>query len=304
MTGKQSTSIHRLNGDKSLNKLQTGLYYILNFINNLFPYSQLDPALEIRDFTCDNLTRYWPNLYPQSSPSRKLSDLFWMTLPWPAIKQELKTIRVLDVGCGSGNYALRLVEWSHHNIAGYTGLDSVNHSNWQQLTQNYSNFQFHQAQAGDILSYLPPNINFFISQSAIEHFDRDLLYFEQIRDYIQAGQANTIQVHLFPSQACLWLYGAHGFRQYTPRAISKISRLFQPFSYAILFRLGGAAANRLHNNFITKPLRRRREDQRNAQPQEYERLLLAAIQQDMKQRQLSPNFYALVIHSNWRQRLF
>ena len=93
-----------------------------------------------------------------------------------------------------------------------------------------------------------------MTQSAIEHVEADLIYFEKIKDYIRTYNKSVIQVHLFPSSVCLRLYLFHGIRQYTPRTISKITRIFSVFSNTTLFRLGGKECIRLHYDFITKPV--------------------------------------------------
>lgn len=299
----KTTSIHNLNADKGLNKFQKVLYLLLNWANNLLPDTNVDDRLVIRDFRCEDLRKHWTRLYVTSSPSRKLSDLFWMELPWSRIREELNEINVLDSGCGSGNYGWRLVNWSNNNIASYAGIDVYKNDNWTKL-KKYPNFAFYQCKTSDILHYTPYGTNFFMSQSAIEHFDQDLLYFKQIRDYILSYQRSVIQVHLFPSSSCLRLYRFHGVRQYTPRTVSIITRLFKNFSYAVLFRLGGKECNRLHYEFITKPLAQGIGDLRDLKTQEYDKRLLMAVEQDMSRPQKFPSFYALVIHSNWRIELF
>lgn len=109
MTSK-TTSIHNLNADKGLNIPQKVLYLLLNWANNLFPYTKNDNSLVIRNFTCQDLQAYWSKLDITSSPTRKLSNLFWLRLPWKEIKQELGKINILDTGCGSGNYGRRLID--------------------------------------------------------------------------------------------------------------------------------------------------------------------------------------------------
>lgn len=143
-----------------------------------------------------------------------------------------------------------------------------------------------------------------ISQSAAEHFDEDLRFFEHIRDYVRAVQGPVLQVHLVPSQACLRLYHLHGVRQYTPRTLSKITRLFGPETYAVLYGLGGRASNRVHYSFITKPSLLYGRDLRNEQPDTYDRQLFDAISSDMRYSRRSPAFWALVIHSRWNTRVF
>jgi hypothetical protein len=68
--------------------------------------------------------------------------------------------------------------------------------------------------------------------------------------------------------------------------------------------LGGAACNALHQRFITWPvLIRRTTDPRDLRPIAYRQALAAALAEDMRTPQTSPAFYALLIHSNARQRV-
>jgi len=260
--------------------------------------------LNIRNFIADISEENWRQTHIKSSPSRKLSDLFWLQLPWKLIKSELGPIRVFDTGCGSGNYGVKLQSYSKGGIVSYTGIDVSQHDNWEVLMKKYVSFRFCRLDSADILDHVPDGTNFFISQSAIEHFEEDLLYFEQIREFIRSTSRSIIQVHLFPSRACLRLYRLHGVRQYTPRTISLISRLFKAFSYSTLYRLGGKECNLLHWEFITKPLLQRTIDLRDIQTQEYDRRLRQAIATDNNSSPREPSFYALVIHSNGKNLAF
>ena len=300
----KSTSFHQLNGDRSLNRLQRGLYFALNRMNNSFPNLGVDSSLKCTRFRVEDLNKYWWRCYSTSSPSRKLSDIYWMNLPWEELQRELDTVIAFDSGCGSGNYGRRLKEWSDNKIGSYTGIDLKGHENWAELKKESPVFEFHDSDSNEIRSFIKPGTNFFMSQSAIEHFDEDLTFFRQIKDHIQSDHKNTVQLHLFPSSACLNNYGLHGYRQYTPRTVSKICRLFKDFSYAILFELGGENCNRLHRDFITYPLSRGQQDYRESRTSEYDRLLRIAIQKDMLSGKSNPVFYALFIHSNWRRKLF
>jgi len=89
----------------------------------------------------------------------------------------------------------------------------------------------------------------------INIFDEDMKkYLKILVKYIYAGKFvkkvkhNVYQIHLFPSKICLKLYPFHGVRQYTPRNISKITRLFSDFSEVELFELGGENANKVHRD--------------------------------------------------------
>lgn len=302
---RRSTSVHRLNADRPLSTIAKAEYFLFNWLNNGLPYACLDPRLAVRDFACPELATCWPHLPRRASPSRTLSDLFWLTLPWSAIRDELAEVSILDVGCGSGSYGPRLLSWADGQVATYTGTDAHQHEGWAALKAGDRRLRFYQSQAEDFRGTIPDGTNVFISQSAIEHFDEDLTFFRQIRDYVDATRGPVLQIHLAPSQACLRLYHLHGVRQYTPRTLSKITRLFAPDGYAALYRLGGRASNRVHYSFITKPLLiRGGSDLRNEQPEEYDRQLFDAISSDMRHPQHSPSFYALVIHSTWTARIF
>jgi len=300
-----STSVHSLNADRPLTAAQKAAYFTLNWINNQLPYTFLDPHLMVRDFAVPSLAACWHDLPRCASPSRTLSDLFWLTLPWPAIRTELGTIHVLDTGCGSGNYGPRLLSWAEGQIATYTGTDVRRRDEWAALEAGDDRLRFYPSKAESFRDTIPEGTNLFMSQSAIEHFDEDLTFFDQIRDYVHATRGPVLQVHLVPSQACLRLYLLHGVRQYTPRTLSRITQLFAPDAYAVVYRLGGATCNRLHYSFITKPLFiQGRGDRRADQPDEYDRRLLDAISRDMRRPQRSPAFYALVIHCRGNTRIF
>ena len=270
----------------------------MNWLNNQLPYTAVDPAITIEDFRCDISEAQWQNLNQTSSPSRKLSDLFWETLPWPIINKELGSIQFVDCGCGGGSYGPKLLDWCNTENARYLGIDATFSNHWQDLTNLDQRLQFLQVDANTVAKHLPEKANLFVSQSAIEHFDDDLIFFSTLKHFIIRNKRPTVQIHLFPSSACLLLYLLHGVRQYTPRTVSKITGLFGAFSYAVLYRLGGKACNRLHYDFITWPLLiKKAGDLRQSQTDEYDQRLRKAIQDDMLRPQSSPAFWALVVHS-------
>ncbi|MBL7131189.1 MAG: hypothetical protein ISS45_07295 [Candidatus Omnitrophica bacterium] len=303
MFSYKSTSIHTLNGDRPLNRIFQKLYYLFNTANNLLANIAVDDELFITDFSCD-FKGYWDRLDLKSSPARKLCNLFWLCLPWREIHQELGEIRIFDTGCGNGTYALNLSDWADVNILSYTGVDAVGSENWKIIERKHSSIQFHKCNAAKVFQCIPSGINLFITQSALEHFDEDILYFEQVKNYILSYRESVIQIHLIPSGACLHLYGLHGVRQYTPRTISKIFRLFKDYSYGMIFRLGGSECNQTHYQFITKPIREGIGDLRNSKIIEYNEQLFRAIEKDMSRPGKSPSFYALVIHSNFVKKIF
>lgn len=299
----KSTSIHTLNADKSLKRLEQTLWVIFNQLNNRF-FPNVYHSLNLRDFVADLSDQSWKQTYVKSSPSRKLSDLFWLQLPWDALQAELGQINILDVGCGSGNYYPRLQDFSHHSITSYTGIDIAYNENWDVLKEKYPEVQFQKLDSNDIQTAIPQNTNLIVSQSALEHFEQDITFFDQICTFIKQAAKNVIQIHLLPSSACLALYGFHGVRQYTLRSVSLLTKPYREFSDVVVYRLGGDECNRLHWNFITQPSLAGKPDVRNTETERYELELREAIRRDNRQPQLDPSFYALVIHSNYRKVIF
>lgn len=298
-----TTSIHSYNADKGLGFFQKFAYLFLNWVNNLRPYHNLDKRIIFKSFGELNWQKEWDKTYQTSSVGRRLSDLFWRALPWGKIKEELGEIHIFDTGCGSGNYGVRINDASG-GIASYTGIDAKEKPNWKELQEKYPNFKLIQSRSMDIRSLIPANTNLFITQSAIEHFDEDLSLFEQIRDHISRTDKPVIQVHIFPAARALPLYLFHGIRQYTPRTISKITRMFDA-SDCILFGLGGQAGGKIHWKYFTWPLYILRKKTRwSEDPVKYEKEVKEAIESDLTRPIKSPLFWALVIHSHPKNKIW
>ncbi|MEK7227473.1 MAG: class I SAM-dependent methyltransferase [Patescibacteria group bacterium] len=297
----KSTSIHSLNADKGLNIFQKPAYLFLNLLNNLFPYSSLDKRIEIRSWKNADLTKEWDKTFKTSSVGRRLSDLFWRTLPWDKLHEELKEIHVFDTGCGQGNYSMRLSD----GIASYTGVDMSRRPNWDILEKEHPNFHFIESSSTDILPLIPPETNLFITQSAIEHFDEDLRFFEQIRDYIGKTDRPIIQIHNFPARAILPLYLFHGIRQYTPRTVSKITRIFGDKSKFYLYGLGGRESKKIQFKYFTWPLLiLKGKAAWSEDVPKYDSEVRRAIESDMKSPSKNPLFWVLIIHSNVKKEIW
>jgi SAM-dependent methyltransferase len=300
------TSLHGLNGDRRLSITGKIAYFVFNRLNNAMPYTALDRRLEIRDFHPPDLGAYSSSLPRGNSPSRTLSDLFWITLPWEALRRELGEIRVLDIGCGSGQYGPQLLDWSGGRIASYMGADVQTQPTWAALERQDSRLRFVRLDAsnpGEVAA-TARGCTFVMSQSALEHIEGDLQLFRELAAEAANQSGPSVHVHLCPSAACLKLYLLHGVRQYTPRTLSKISKLFIDSS-VVVYRLGGRASNALHFEFITMPLMiRRSDDLRLTRPAKYEQRLHEAIRLDMASPQPSPAFYALVIQTHLGSRVF
>ncbi len=300
----KSTSIHNLNADKGLNFPEKLAYLILNFVNNLFPYWNIDKRIQFKSFGDLNWQREWDKTYQTSSVGRRLSDLFWRALPWEKIKEELGEIHVFDTGCGQGNYGVRISDGSGGRISSYTGVDAKKRTNWAVLKEKYQNFHFIESTSNDIRPLIPEETNFFITQSAIEHFDQDILFFEQIREHVAKSDKPIIQVHIFPARATLPLYLFHGIRQYTPRNVSKITKLFDQ-SHIYLYGLGGNMGKKVHWKYFTWPLLiLRGQATWSKDVKKYDAEVREAIKSDLAHPSKSPIFWALIIHSNSKKKIW
>ncbi|MBX4199205.1 class I SAM-dependent methyltransferase [Candidatus Parcubacteria bacterium] len=302
---KKSTSIHSLNADRGLNPLVKLAYLFLNWANNLFPYARVDKRIDIRSFGGEEWKEHLGSTFEASSVGRRLSDLFWRTLPWEEIKEELGEIHIFDTGCGQGNYATRLLDASGGRVDSYTGVDAKRRENWSKLKAEHKNFSFIQSTSSDILPLTPKKANMFVTQSAIEHFDEDVAFFEQIRSFVASTDKPVIQIHNFPAKAILPLYLFHGVRQYTPRNISKITRLFGDDTKFYLYGLGGEAGKKVQWKHFTWPLLLKRGKATfDKDLKKYNAEVVSSIEQDVKQPSSSPIFWVLIIHSHPKKAIW
>ena len=300
-----STSIHRITTDRGLPRISYPFWLFLNLINNSYLPDVSDPALTMSDFKPTISDAEWKQLSPESSPSRKWSDLFWMNLPWERIQRELREIHVFDAGCGSGRYGPLLQQYSHGRLASYFGADLFESPNWALLSTAHPNFTFRKLDSVSILNEIPRQCNFIISQSAIEHFQDDLIFMRQLEEFVACANRPVIQIHLFPSSACLRLYLMHGVRQYTPSTVSKLIQPFKSFSRCHLYKLGGQASNDVFWRYYTKPIAFLRiGDQRLKDVEKYNADVRYAMESDLRGPLSNPSFYALIIHSNFSENIF
>ena len=328
-----STSLHVLNADNGLSKPKLLLYWGLNLLNNNILPNATD--LRPRQFVADISDQEWHSIPKEYSANRRLSDLFWMKLPWNRIAEELGKIHIVDAGCGTGEYGVKIKAWAQGRLDSYLGMDLHPSCNWNHLQAENPKVAFKVLDSANIRAAVPPEANFFMSQAAIEHFESDrtysvnpskldpgssnfrqlghclsdfrrvhrictsdLTFFQQIREIILRDNRPAIQLHMFPSSACLRLYPVHGIRQYTPRTVAKIAALFEPFSEVDLFSLGDSACNALHWQAITKPTFQKKPTLPESDLDAYVARLRNAVRKDMNKPARSPHFYALAIASN------
>jgi hypothetical protein len=300
---RRSTSRHTLSADHRLTKFQRLSWLALNLVNNAFARSRVDARLKEEKFRLSEqrLDELWGRIAGTASPSRRLCDLFWMSLPWGALTMEMRSIRALEMGCGTGVYGRLLQTLLKDCFERYVGVDIEASAQWSDVSD--PRFVFEVGRAGDAHKFLA-GANLIMTQSALEHFEEDLLYFEQVADNVRLRTDPVLQVHLVPSASCITTFPWHGIREYTPRTISKLTRLFGPETRALLFSLGGRSCNRVHRNFITWPTLRYRQDWRKTQNDAYLRALREALLSDFKSDDGTPAFYALVLVSHFKSDPF
>jgi hypothetical protein len=101
---KNSPSFHMMNVDLKKKEYWRILYRLCNTLNNRWFPNAIEPHLRICDFVCEIAETDWQHLDLRRSPSRILSELFWLKLPWRAIGAELGQTNIFDTGCGDGKY--------------------------------------------------------------------------------------------------------------------------------------------------------------------------------------------------------
>ena len=308
LKNKLSSSIHTLSADKKLSVFKKIFWIFINFLNNNLAPKKVNnkkSLIKVKKLNIIPSQINWNLLNPryQMSPSRLIGDLFWSELPWELIKGEIGEINTFDTGCGRGLYALFLNKLIN-NMNSYVGIDFHKRDNWQKLMNQNSFITLIENSSSNISEFFDKETNLFITQSAIEHFNYDLEYFQQIKKFIDKNKTNIIQIHLFPSPVCLWLYLFHGVRQYNFRAIMQIIDIFKSTnSYFRIYPLGGNASNLFHFLNITIPsIFKRWNIDSNAQ---YTKKLKNSVFRDLKGGiSDNPSFYALVIHSNFSKVIF
>jgi hypothetical protein len=294
-----------LNADCGLSKLQSKQYIFYNKLNNYLGKNSTSNGLEIYDYKLKKLEEKLALQKFDSSPSRKLSDTFWMSINWKFIKTLLaEEINIFDSGCGSGVYLEKLTEYSTEKFNSYIGFDLVKRDSWQELKTKFDfPVQFKESSCENVQSLIEKQ-NLIISQSAIEHFPKDIDFFKKIGTYVNRVDHPVLQIHLIPAPCTLDLYLYHGIRQYNARTASKlVNHISSDFSY--LVPLGGEQSYTTHYNWLTKRvLIDGKSDLRYEEGNKFSAEVNRSIINDNEKNQnILPHFYALVIGSNFGEKI-
>lgn len=290
----KSTSIHGVNADKGLGLFGKVGWFLFNYINNLLAHSKLDESLEIVNFQSDETINDFQGFSETVSPARVLCNLFWQDKLQQFERELGGKIKALEVGCGSGVYGTLLNDILDNRVD-YKGVDIAVNSAWDDFSDK-ANYHFSKADSADISHFLE-DVNLVFTQSALEHFEQDMIFFEQIAEYVETIKEPFIQVHLIPAQGSINTFPWHGIRQYTPRNVSKITKLFPGAIEKTLYKLGSSRCNELHRKWITIPGLLRKKDPRQGDVDGYQKSVNKAIKDDMLNPTKDVSFYALVIKS-------
>jgi hypothetical protein len=183
------------------------------------------------------------------TPGRRLSDMFWCSLNWKNISNELNNkINILDIGCGNGNYGLLYQSLLTSNFNSYTGLDIYKNKKFP----NRFNHIIDMAENAD--KHINGH-NLITSQSALEHIEHDFEALSKITNKLSKLKKPFLQIHLVPAASCLWLYFWHGWRQYSKKNLGTLSKSLQKendIDFQVV-PLGGFYSFIVHFLLITVP---------------------------------------------------
>lgn len=236
------------------------------------------------------------------SPARFFSNAFWISFPWNNILDSLGRIRLLDIGCGNGEYFFFFNCLLGENLESYTGIDIKSYPEWKRM-EKYRKADFYKIDAEDYFSHpKEAKFNFIVSQFALEHIRNDLKIFYDIKHWMKENP--LIQVHMLPGESSLFLYLWHGWRQYNLAKIVTISSIFHE-SKIYVITLGGSYSCIIHPLWMIKehsnyfPLWIRKLHDK-IYSRFYEKLVRWSYQLEYNREIIYPIVYSLIITSNVR----
>lgn len=289
-----SNKFKNFSGDKKLSIFKKIVWFFISYINIKFD-SKITKRIDLKKFNINKKLISKNIFFKTNSPVRMVCNTFWQSINWKEINQTLKNdLKILEVGCGAGRYFEFLKKLSKSTKFRYTGID-IKNRNFVKKKNKY----FYLDSANNIDLYLE-KANFLFTQSAIEHFDHDLIFFKKISKHLNDKKKKFIQIHMFPSESCLFTYLFHGYRHYNYKMISKITETFNNNHNFYLFHIGGENINK----FTFKQITLNRILKKRIKPINIKKLK-DCIQKDNRIKTFkNTSFYGLVILSNLQIKKF
>jgi len=291
-----SSSSHLVNADYFMSPSDKLRYFLFNLMNNLYTKIRMqDTKVEKFNPPKSVVIKHLSTVNEPTSPSRIMSNIFWEQLDWKLIRTKLNgEIRVLEVGCGTGRYGKKLNHLA--SINSYKGVDIEAREEWR--LDKLDHFFFQRASFEDFSSFISRE-NLIVTQSALEHFDQDLQFFESIGNYAKTSDFPVISIHLFPSPIGLFTFLLHGIRQYNRRSILKLIKSSGTPQIVNLYILGGFRSNLFHLVQITLRSVIFRKPLSSKYLSSYVNKMSGVLVRDSESKsKFSPSFYALILAWN------
>ena len=210
------SSINFIDGDQHLSLIKKIIYSIL-FVIEFFKEKKQNKTSKF-EFKEIELRKFYNNkgisLKHFSSPGRLCSDAYFVS--FIKIFKNRKTLNVLDIGCGNGNYSKYLNNFYPKKIINYVGLDKNINDNWKKFCKKKNkfynvNFKKNNNDFFQKLKNLHGNFDLIFSTSVLEHIEYDLSLIKQISKTFK----NSKNIHLVPAAISFFNYRRHGIRRYT-----------------------------------------------------------------------------------------
>jgi len=221
-----------LNGDSPLSRVERLKYLAGNSLRNLQGSFR---SLQSRRFHAVQLE---PG---KASPSRKILD---QLLSSELARVPERTIRVLDIGCGSG-YFVDVLE-SQGFSGDYTGIDIAKHPLFDKKGTGKFRKHLILEQIESLNGKWTEAFDLVLSNTALEHIANDG---QAVDIGYNALKPGGLAIHIVPAPLALYLYLYHGYRQYSKRSIRE---LFDGTDYHV-WRIGGIFSFWVHFLMITIP---------------------------------------------------
>tara|TARA_B100000401_G_C52774106_1_gene704780 strand:- start:464 stop:1351 length:888 start_codon:yes stop_codon:yes gene_type:complete len=285
---KYSNRLKNFSGDKKLNFFQKIIWLIISFIN-IKVNGKIDKKITVKKFNINKSLITKNDIFKSKSPIRLVCNTFWQSINWLIIKKKLNNnLKILEVGCGDGRYYDLIKKISKIDKINYSGID-IKNNNFRTKKNKF----FYLDSAYNVNAYLDKT-NFLFTQSAIEHFKYDLLFFKNISNFLNKTNKKFIQLHLFPSESCLYTYLFHGYRHYNFKMISELTKYFNKKHRCLLFCIGSKNINK----FTLREVTLNRVFKKTISSLNIKKLKKCVVKDNKISSLKNPSFYCLVILSN------